>query len=103
MPPYKLTLLAVNLATLVCVALQHRTPLAVAVGAAFLLNMVALVVTIRKQLPLNAELKRLRSDAAESLLLKMREQTVRNFMERSVVSMLAFIALCAGVLLWPLY
>ena len=103
MPPYKLTLLAVNLATLVCVALQHRTPLAVAVGAACLLNVVALVLTIRKQLPLSAELKRLGSDAAEPLLLNIREQTVRNFMGRSVVAMIAFIALCTGVLLWPLH
>ncbi len=102
MPPYKLTLLLVNLSLGVVALLLHRRHLAAAVLLAFFCNIAALVLTVRKQLPLNTRLKQLPGDVSDVVLLDLREQTIRNFMERCVVSVLAFAVLCVGAVVWPL-
>jgi hypothetical protein len=96
-PPYKLSLLLINAATTVCLGLLHNTYMAAAAGLSLVLNIIALVITITKQLPLNAQLKSLGPEAPAEILLAIREQTVRNFAVRLIVAMLAFVVLVVGL------
>lgn len=102
MPPYRITLLVLNLGLGIVALLLHRRHLAAAVLITFLCNVAALVLTVGKQIPLNTRLKQLPGDTDDGILLDIREQTVRNFMERCVVSVLGFAVLCVGAVLWPL-
>lgn len=97
MPPYKLSLLLTNSATIICLLLLHNNYMAAAAGFSFVLNIIGLVLTITKQLPLNAQLKSLGSEAPADVLLAIREQTVRNFGVRLIVAALAFVVLVVGL------
>lgn len=97
MPPYKLSLLVVTLALCICLLLQHRTALALAAGSSFLLSLMALIVTVAKQLPLNRQLKNLPEGTPDDVLIGIREASVRNFMARCIMAVLSFAILCFGV------
>lgn len=102
MPPYKGSLLLVNAATVISLAVQRRFPLAVACGVSLFFSVFGLVLTVRRQLPLNARLKALPADASDTLLLDIREQTVRGFSVRFFLAAAAFAVLCCSVPFWPM-
>lgn len=102
MPPYKITLLLVNLAATVCLLLLHHRALAVCAAASFLLSLAALVLTIRKQLPLNRQIKALADQPVSERLVTLRQQTSRNFTQRFVLALLSFAILATGAIFWPL-
>lgn len=102
MPPFKLTLLALNLAATISLAMEHRNPLAGLTFLSFLLSLSALVLTIRLQLPLNAQLRMLPANADADTLTSIREQTVHNFAVRMILALLAFSLLSAGTVFLPL-
>lgn len=101
MPPFKVTLLAASLGATVVLAMQHRNHLAACLGLTFVCSLVALVLTITMQLPLNRKLQTLPPDTSADTLLAIREHTVHNFAVRLVLAIAAFIIPCAGVLIWP--
>lgn len=102
MPPYKLSLLLLNAATIVCLYLQHRSSLAMAAVGSFLFSVAGLVATVRGQLPLNAKLQSLPADAADHLLIDIREKTVKGFSVRFFLAATAFVVLAIGVVYSPL-
>ena len=103
MPPFKVSLLLLNLAACGVLIADHRQALATCCAISFVLSLAGLVLTIRKQLPLNTMLKTLPAGTPDHVLLRIREQTVRNFSVRFVLASLAFITLSVGVLVWPVY
>lgn len=102
MPPYKGSLLLVNTITLVLLLMQHRPGLAIAASISLACSVAGLVLTVRRQLPLNARLKSLAFDGTEQELLRIREQTVAGFRARFYLAFTAFAALACGVLATPL-
>lgn len=101
MPPYKVTLLIVNLATAIVLLFLHQRALAVCAAISFLLSLAGLILTIRGQVPLNRELKELTAAATDDRLSRILSQTIRNFSERFVLAAAAFVSLAVGVVLWP--
>ena len=101
MPPYKGSLLLINTATLILLAFQRRTPLAAAAAVSLICSVSGLVLTVRQQLPLNAKLKTFKAGAPDSVLLDIREQTVKGFTSRCFLAAAAFLALCVGVVFSP--
>ena len=101
MPPYKACLLLVNGAALALLVVQRRVPLATFTGASLLCSLGGLLLTVRKQLPLNAQLKALPADAPTAVLLDIREKTIRGFKARMVLAAGSFLALCFGIVFWP--
>lgn len=102
MPPYKITLLAVSLASAAILYAQHHTQLAAATALSFLLSLGALILTMVKQLPLNRGIIAFPESGDERSLLAMRDQTEKNFALRLGMALNAFAALCAGIVLFPL-
>ncbi len=101
MPPYKLSLLLINAAAFVVVILQHRNPiLAFSLGASFLCSAAGLVLTVRGQLPLNAQIKT--PGLPAEILGSIREKTIAGFRVRFILAALAFLVLCVGVVFSPL-
>lgn len=96
MPPFKLTLLLANAAAVACLARDHRTRFALFASASFVLSLLGLVLTITRQLPINRQLKALPAGNSDDILLRLREQTVRNFSVRFVLAMCAFALLILG-------
>ena len=101
MPPFKLTLLLFTAATAVCLFVQRQMPLALVVSFSFACSLVALVLTITKQLPVNARLRGLPRDAEDRVLVKILDVTIRNFEVRLWFALASFAALCFGVAIWP--
>ncbi len=102
MPPYKVTLLAVSLASASCLYAQHCAQLAAATAFSFLLSLGGLVLTIGKQVPLNRAISGFPESEDERLLVAMRDQTEKNFALRLGMALLAFTALCGGIVLFPI-
>ena len=102
MPPYKGSLLLLNAATVVLSAVQHHLALAIAAGLSLLFSVAGLVLTVRQQLPLNAQLKALPAGTPEAVLLPIREQTIQGFTVRFFLAAAAFVSLCLGVVFWPI-
>ena len=102
MPPYKITLLAVNLASAICLYAQHHAHLAAATSLSFLLSLGGLILTIAKQVPLNRAISSFPEIEEERLLLAMRDETEKNFAVRLGMALVAFIVLGVGIVAFPL-
>ncbi len=99
MPPYKGSLLLINAALTISVALQHRSALAIATGLSLVLSVAGLVLTVRGQLPINAQLKQLAAGAPDDVLIDLRERTARGFTVRFVLAQAAFLVLVCGAII----
>ncbi len=102
MPPYKISLLVVNLVTVICLCAQHHARLAAATAFSFLLSLGALVLTIWKQTPLNRAIISFPEHQDDLVLLAMRNQTEKKFAVRLGMALIAFAALCIAVVLVPI-
>ena len=91
MPPYKLTLLAVNLALAIVAYRSGQTHLATYAGISFALWLIALVLTITMQLPVNKAIATATNDADLRTLLT---KTNTNFALRFALAVVSFLALC---------
>lgn len=94
MPPYKLTLLLITLATSICFYTQHQQTRATITAASFLLSLIALVLTIAKQLPINKQIQTIPDTAPDSAIRALLQQATANFAVRLVLALLAFALLC---------
>ncbi len=102
MPPYKLTLLSLNLVSALCLGARHYTWLAAATGLSFLLSLGGLILTLRTQVPLNRRIRAFPEGVDEHLLLAMRAQTETNFAVRLGMALGAFAMLCVGIVFFPI-
>ncbi len=102
MPPYKVTLLALTLASSISLFVQHQTSLARLTAASFLLTLAALVLTVWKQLPLNTQMSSLPANTDRSTVVALLDRTVKNFGVRLVLAVVAFAVLCLGAVAYPI-
>lgn len=103
MPPYKLTLLLLTATTTVTLYLTGQRHLAILTGISFLLGLIALVLTITRQVPVNKCIASLPPTAADSLARDLLRSTESNFTIRFVLAFAAFAALCIGVTHYPVH
>lgn len=103
MPPFKLTLLALTAANTVTLYLTGQCSLASCTAISFLCDLIALVLTITRQLPVNKRIAALPPTAATSLALDLLRSTEANFTVRFLLALLAFAALCVGVTHYPIH
>ena len=101
MPPFKISLLVLTAATFVSVALEHRFWLAGGTAVSFLLTLAALVLTVRKLLPLNAQVRNWTPGSSEDSLRLLRDQIAQNFSVRFWLAAASFVVLCGGAIFWP--
>ena len=100
MPPFKIILLLINLAlTALCVLDYHR-PLALYSGISFLLILIALILTVAVQLPIN---KQIAAATNDEHLRRLLQKTGTHFTIRFVLALVAFAALCIGATHYPLH
>ncbi len=98
MPPFKLTLILLNLALTIVAYRNGQIPVATYAGISLLLSLLALVLTITMQLPVN---KRIATATSEEQLLDLLAETNGNFALRFVLALVAFLTLCIGATHFP--